>query len=166
MRLSHLLIAGATAVSFSVFAAGEQKSQSEQQPQAQSGQSQSSQSGSQQASQDQETIKQVQQKLSDAGHELQADGIMGPKTQAALKEFQEKKGLQASGELDQQTMAALGVSEGASASTGSSAEQSSSGSASQGSGSQGASGSSQDSSSGSASQGASGGSSEKSEKKY
>jgi peptidoglycan hydrolase-like protein with peptidoglycan-binding domain len=177
MRLSHLLIAGATAVSFSAFAAGEQKSQSEQQPQAQSGQSQSSQSSSQQASQSQDTIKQAQEKLSAAGHEVQADGIMGPKTQAALKEFQEKKGLQASGELDQQTLAALGVSEGgAGASTGSSAEKSGSGGASQGSSSQGsssegsssqgASGSQQESSSGTASQGASGGSSEKSEKKY
>lgn len=151
MRLSHFLIASATAVSFSAIAADEQKS--EQQPRAQSEQTQQTQSGSQQASQSQETVKQVQQKLSEAGHEVQADGIMGPKTQAALKEFQEKKGLQASGQLDQQTLAALGVSEGGSASTGASSEKSSSGSSSQG-----ASGS-QESSSGSASQGASGGSS-------
>jgi peptidoglycan hydrolase-like protein with peptidoglycan-binding domain len=48
---------------------------------------------------------------------------MGPKTQAALKDYQEKKGLQASGKLDQQTIAALGVEEGASASTGSTSEQ-------------------------------------------
>lgn len=141
MRLSHLLIAGATAVSFSAIAADDQKSQ--QQPQAQSGQTKQSQSGSQQASQSQETVKQVQQKLSEAGHEVQADGIMGPQTQAALKEFQEKKGLQASGRLDQQTLAALGVSEGGSASTGASSEKSSSGSSSPGAsgGSTGASGS-------------------------
>ena len=141
MRLSHLLIAGATAVSFSAIAADEQKSQ--QQPQAQSGQTEQSKSGSQQASQSQETVKQVQQKLSEAGHEVQPDGIMGPKTQAALKEFQEQKGLQASGELDQQTLAALGVSEGGSASTGASSEKSSSGSSSQDAsgGSSGASGS-------------------------
>ena len=149
MRLSHLLIAGATAVSFSAIAADDQKSQ--QQPQAQSSQSQQSQSASSGATQSQgaqvqETIKQVQEKLSAAGHNVQADGIMGPKTQAALKEFQQSKGLDASGELDQKTMAALGVSEGASASTGSSAEKSSSGS-------------SQDSASGSSSQGASGSSS-------
>ena len=96
----------------------------------------------------------MEQKLSEAGHQVQADGIMGPQTQAALKEFQEQKGLQASGQLDQQTLAALGVSEGGSASTGASSEKSSSGSSSQG-----ASGSRQDSSSGSSSQGASGGSS-------
>lgn len=112
MRLSHILIAGAAAVSFSAIAAGEQKNQ---QPQAQSQQS------GQHSQQSQDTVKQVQEKLSAAGHEVQADGIMGPKTQAALKEFQQKQGLQASGKLDQQTLAALGVSEGASASTGSSA---------------------------------------------
>lgn len=114
MRLSHILVAGAAAVSFSAIAAGEQS----QQPQAQSEQSGQQ---SQQSQQSQETVKQVQEKLSAAGHEVQPDGIMGPKTQAALKEFQEKQGLQASGQLDQQTLAALGVSEGGSASTGSSA---------------------------------------------
>ncbi|MGH8742103.1 MAG: peptidoglycan-binding domain-containing protein, partial [Burkholderiales bacterium] len=93
-----------------------------------------SQSGSQQqASQGQEAVKQAQEKLSAAGHQVQPDGIMGPKTQAALKEFQQSKGLDASGKLDQQTLAALGVSEGASASTGSSADKSSSGSSSAGS---------------------------------
>jgi peptidoglycan hydrolase-like protein with peptidoglycan-binding domain len=164
MRLSHILIAGATAVSFSAIAADEQKS--EQQPRAQSEQSQQGQSGAQQASQSPEMIKQVQEKLSQAGHEVQADGIMGPKTQAALKEFQEQKGLQASGQLDQQTLAALGVSEGGSASTGSSADKSSSSGASQG-----ASGSQQESGSGSSSQGSSGSASgasgsSSSEKKY
>ena len=57
---------------------------------------------------------------------------MGPKTQAALKEFQESKGLQASGELDQKTMAALGVSSSASSSAtaGASSDKSSSAGAS------------------------------------
>ena len=40
---------------------------------------------------------------------------MGPKTQAALKEFQKGKGLKESGQLDQQTMSALGVGGSASA---------------------------------------------------
>src|SRR5688500_4533224 len=97
MKLSHLLIASATAVSFSAIAADEQKAK-DKQPQAQSSQSQSASSG-----QSQETIKQVQEKLSAAGHEVQADGIMGPKTEAALKEFQQSKNLEASGQLDQKT---------------------------------------------------------------
>jgi peptidoglycan hydrolase-like protein with peptidoglycan-binding domain len=134
MRLSHLLIAGATAVSFSAFAADEQKSQDPQQPQAQSSQSQEQSQGAQQ-SMSQETVKQVQQKLSAAGHQIEVDGIMGPKTQAALKEYQQKQGMQATGQLNQETLAALGVSEGASASTGSTGAQESSssgGSASEG----------------------------------
>jgi peptidoglycan hydrolase-like protein with peptidoglycan-binding domain len=127
MKLSHLFIAGATAVSFSAIAADEQKSQ--QQPQAQSsGQSQSASGGATQSKAGQQmsaqTIKQVQEKLKAAGYDVQVDGIMGPKTQAALKEYQQKQGLQASGQLDQQTLAALGVSEGASASTGASSGKS------------------------------------------
>ena len=55
-------------------------------------------------------VKQAQQKLSQAGHKVQADGVMGPKTEAALKEFQQAKGIEASGELNKDTLAALGVS--------------------------------------------------------
>jgi peptidoglycan hydrolase-like protein with peptidoglycan-binding domain len=55
-------------------------------------------------------VKQAQQKLSQAGHKVQTDGVMGPKTQAALKEFQQAKGIEASGELNKDTLAALGVS--------------------------------------------------------
>jgi peptidoglycan hydrolase-like protein with peptidoglycan-binding domain len=40
---------------------------------------------------------------------------MGPKTQAALKEFQKDKGLKESGQLDRETLSALGVSGSASA---------------------------------------------------
>jgi peptidoglycan hydrolase-like protein with peptidoglycan-binding domain len=38
-----------------------------------------------------------------------ADGKMGPKTHAAVKEFQRAKGLQPSGELDERTLTALGL---------------------------------------------------------
>ena len=69
------------------------------------------------AQQNPDTIRQAQEKLSSMGHDAgPVDGIMGPKTQAAVKEFQESKGLNASGQLDSQTLAALqtGGSEGAS----------------------------------------------------
>ena len=49
-------------------------------------------------------ISQVQAKLG-----APVDGKMGPKTQAALKEFQHAKGLQPTGELDQPTREALGL---------------------------------------------------------
>jgi His-Xaa-Ser repeat protein HxsA len=63
-----------------------------------------------------ETVKQVQTKLKEQGQDPgPADGIMGPKTQAALKEFQKDKGLKETGQLDPQTLSALGVSGSASA---------------------------------------------------
>jgi peptidoglycan hydrolase-like protein with peptidoglycan-binding domain len=53
----------------------------------------------------------VQTKLNEQGHNVGAvDGIMGPKTQKGLKDFQSAKGMDASGQLDQQTLSALGVS--------------------------------------------------------
>jgi peptidoglycan hydrolase-like protein with peptidoglycan-binding domain len=121
MKLTQLAVATAAAFSLSAIAAGDQKQQ-KQEPQAQSGQSQSSQTqGSQQAaasSQSPELVKQAQEKLSAAGHDAgPADGKLGAKTQAALKEFQQSKGLQASGQLDQKTVAALGVSASGSSTT-------------------------------------------------
>jgi peptidoglycan hydrolase-like protein with peptidoglycan-binding domain len=79
-------------------------------------QSPSASAGSQSQAGGDEKIKQVQQKLKDQGHDAgPVDGVMGPKTQAALKEFQSAKGLKDSGQLDRETMAALGVSGSASA---------------------------------------------------
>ena len=58
-------------------------------------------------------IKQVQQKLKQQGHDVgTVDGMWGPQTQAALKAFQKQQGMQASGELNQETLAALGVQAG------------------------------------------------------
>ena len=61
--------------------------------------------------QDPELVKQVQTKLNEQGHDVGAvDGVIGPKTQKGLKEFQTSKGIKATGQLDQETMSALGVS--------------------------------------------------------
>jgi hypothetical protein len=57
-----------------------------------------------------ETVRDAQEALRDKGFDVgPIDGIVGPRTQAALREFQQKEGLQASGRLDQQTLAALDV---------------------------------------------------------
>jgi murein DD-endopeptidase MepM/ murein hydrolase activator NlpD len=55
------------------------------------------------------TVKQLQQALIDAGIRVRggADGIFGPATAGALKEFQTAQGLQASGVVDAETAAAL-----------------------------------------------------------
>ena len=120
MALKHIALAGITALSFSQIALANdsaKQSSSGTQRQEQSAQGQS---------QDQDTIKQAQEKLSEKGHQVQADGKMGPKTQAALKDFQKDEGIQQSGKLDQDTLAKLGVNEASSGtgSTSSSSDQS------------------------------------------
>jgi peptidoglycan hydrolase-like protein with peptidoglycan-binding domain len=57
-----------------------------------------------------EQVKAAQQALKDKGHDPGTiDGVVGPKTQAALRDFQSKEGLKATGRLDSETMAKLGV---------------------------------------------------------
>lgn len=48
----------------------------------------------------------LQAKGIDAGP---VDGIWGPRTHRALREFQDWQGLDSSGQLDAQTLAALGI---------------------------------------------------------
>jgi peptidoglycan hydrolase-like protein with peptidoglycan-binding domain len=59
---------------------------------------------------DREVIKRIQRKLNkrgfDAGH---VDGKWGPHTVAAIKNFQQRRHLSASGRIDNKTMAALGL---------------------------------------------------------
>lgn len=70
-------------------------------------------------------VKQVQEKLSAMGKNVgKPDGQMGPKTQHALKEYQQENGLQATGQLDQQTIAALDIDQSSSAANGSSTSSS------------------------------------------
>jgi murein L,D-transpeptidase YcbB/YkuD len=52
----------------------------------------------------------MQQALKDKGHDPgPIDGVMGPRTQAALKDYQQKEGLKATGRWDDATAAKLGV---------------------------------------------------------
>lgn len=62
----------------------------------------------------QDQVKQVQQALSDKGQQVDVDGIWGPNTKAALKEFQQAQGMQtAQGNLDPETISALGIEQSA-----------------------------------------------------
>jgi peptidoglycan hydrolase-like protein with peptidoglycan-binding domain len=59
----------------------------------------------------QETIKEVQQALKGKGHDPGAiDGIMGQQTSQALRDFQKKNNVKATGALDEETAQKLGVS--------------------------------------------------------
>ena len=58
-----------------------------------------------------EQVKAVQQALKDKGHDPgEVDGAMGPKTEAALRDYQQKEGLKATGTADADTMAKLTAS--------------------------------------------------------
>jgi len=84
----------------------------------------------------QQTVREVQQKLNEKGYQAGAvDGIMGQQTQQALQEFQRSQNISGAGQLNQQTLSALGVQ--AQAGMGGSMRQgaSGSGSSSMGSGS-------------------------------
>lgn len=60
------------------------------------------------------TLKNVQQQLQQAGYYKngRVDGKWGPGTSHAIMAFQQSKGMQATGHLDQKTLDALGVSQG------------------------------------------------------
>jgi peptidoglycan hydrolase-like protein with peptidoglycan-binding domain len=122
MKISYLMIAGTAAFAIGTAATA----QTQQEPSGQTGRSQElsrdqtqpsgalggqrQEQGMQQQGMDSETIKQVQQALNDKGHDAgPVDGIMGPKTQQGLKDFQKAQGMRESGRLDQQTLSALGV---------------------------------------------------------
>jgi len=49
----------------------------------------------------------LQMHLRDLGYELQADGLYGPKTQAAVRDFQERSGIRVTGNVGPETLAAL-----------------------------------------------------------
>ncbi|MDA8420352.1 MAG: peptidoglycan-binding domain-containing protein [Pseudomonadota bacterium] len=54
-------------------------------------------------------VKAVQEALNKTGAKLKADGFMGARTRAAIKEFQSKHGLKATGYAGPATLKALGV---------------------------------------------------------
>ncbi len=75
---------------------------------------QAAQADSQAGSLSPATIRRIQHSLMQGGYAVDAaDGVWGPRTIAALREFQKVKGMQPTGRADAQTLAALGVSEAA-----------------------------------------------------
>ncbi len=92
-------------------AAAQNSSMSHNQNQGQTTQSSQSSQSSPISSPSRDMIRQVQQALDQKGFNPgPTDGRMGSRTKQALESFQKKQNLQSSGQLDQQTLAALGVS--------------------------------------------------------
>jgi hypothetical protein len=64
-------------------------------------------------------VRNVQQTLQDKGVDAgPVDGIWGPKTSAGVRQFQQQQKLQATGQLNAQTLDALGIADAGSASAG------------------------------------------------
>jgi peptidoglycan hydrolase-like protein with peptidoglycan-binding domain len=61
---------------------------------------------------DPKVVRRVQQTLNNRGFDAgSVNGVLGPSTRAALKRFQQGENLEASGELNPQTLTALGIPE-------------------------------------------------------
>ena len=103
MKMRHVVaFTSAVLVSFGAVAGGQQHSTSG-------------------ASADPATVRQAQEKLVSEGINPGAvDGRLGPQTQQGLQEFQRSKGLEPSGQLDAETVAALGLDSGSAATGGTS----------------------------------------------
>ncbi|HYG91350.1 MAG TPA: peptidoglycan-binding domain-containing protein [Azospirillum sp.] len=56
-------------------------------------------------------VRTIQQALNDQGSSIDVDGVWGPDTRRALRDFQQSKGLSATGRLDRDTVAALNLSD-------------------------------------------------------
>jgi len=56
-----------------------------------------------------DSVRRMQQALNSHGYSLAVDGVRGPATESALRDFQAKQGLAATGQLDSETMSRLGI---------------------------------------------------------
>ena len=92
--------------------AGQNQGMNDTSNQNSSGSASGQSGGSEQLSQS--TLENVQQQLQQQGYYKNAkvDGKWGPRTREAVTSFQQAKGLPATGQLDQQTLSALGVNQG------------------------------------------------------
>ncbi|MBE0503768.1 MAG: peptidoglycan-binding protein [Desulfuromonadales bacterium] len=62
---------------------------------------------------DSKTVNEMQKALNEKGYAVgRVDGVVGPQTTNALRDFQRKEGLSATGQPDQQTLKALGIEVG------------------------------------------------------
>jgi murein L,D-transpeptidase YcbB/YkuD len=118
MKRATMFVALASAFSFSIpaFAHGDARSQNQsewskatERVEAMNGQ----------PSENPDLVKQAQEKLSHMGKDVgTADGQMNAKTEQALAQYQQEHGLQPTGQLDRQTLAALDLNHSGSAATG------------------------------------------------
>ena len=111
--MKHLMLAAVASIALALPAMAQSNSTNAMQPndQAQTGSQMQSRIDPSQLSTRQ--IRALQMSLNKKGFDTShVDGKWGPETQAAVKNFQQKQNIRGNGQLDRQTMAALGVNAG------------------------------------------------------
>ncbi len=56
-----------------------------------------------------DTVRSMQSALKDEGYKVRVDGVVGPNTQQAIREFQTDRELSITGKINSETLSALGV---------------------------------------------------------
>jgi peptidoglycan hydrolase-like protein with peptidoglycan-binding domain len=109
MNMNKIILASVAALAVTAAVPTLAQNQSKAAPQGQS----QAQPANQAANPSQDEIRQAQQALNGKGFKVgRVDGKMGPETRNALRDFQSQQKLQSTGQLDNATMAALGMSSG------------------------------------------------------
>jgi hypothetical protein len=110
-NMKKALLTGVALLSLAVLPASAQVN-SPPQPADQHAAQQNNSAGAQQNKLSRDEIMRAQQALDQKGFDVgKADGIMGPRTKQALDKFQQQQKLQQTGQLDQNTLSKLGVSQ-------------------------------------------------------
>ncbi len=114
MELKHLTIAVATALGLSTAAMAQTGDMGKQR-----GTTSEPSASATQGMASSDDVRQVQQELQNRGFNVgTVDGVMGPQTKGALKEFQQAEGLPATGELNEKTKSQLKTSSAGSRASG------------------------------------------------
>ena len=114
-NMKKALLTGVALASLSFLPASAQVNSPKQppnQPVAQQTDSRGAQQNANPAQLSRDEIMRAQQALDQKGFQVgKADGIVGQRTKQALNKFQQKQGLKQTGQLDQPTLSALGISQ-------------------------------------------------------
>ena len=116
MKLDKIVIAALALSATAAIAGGTHKHSTAQTASSEPNATMASGSAATNATLDSDTIRQVQTALNSKGFDAGSpDGQVSAKTKSALKKFQQAQGINQSGSIDGQTLAALGVQGSASA---------------------------------------------------
>jgi peptidoglycan hydrolase-like protein with peptidoglycan-binding domain len=108
--MKQLMLAAVASIALSLPAMAQSNNTNSMQPNRQSQMGSQAQSEIDPSQLNRQQIRHIQTSLDQKGFNVgHVDGKWGPRTEAALKNFQQKQNLEGNGQLDQRTLGALGV---------------------------------------------------------